>query len=822
MILLVGNVLGEITDNNVLSWWYMDETTGNLEDYNNVVNFIEIGTVNSQTGIIGNSRGIYSTSNRFISSDNRLSTDNEFSINAWIYYNGSSLPLYSIFLAWNTTVSNKLQIFYTTDGTPRFIAGMAGNDAYKEMTLSQGWYHIIYNWHGTDDVGELFINASTGINGSGVIGTDVGSAYSLGSDSAGNNPSNCFYIDEFGILNQTLSQDDIDFLYNSHYARRPPFDPSTDIYIRTYDSFDNSSIQNFTAYITWDNSTVQTESTTNGSIFLYNVSDVNRTIDVLSVVTDYFNASEENITIVANTTNNINLYATQAIACFNATEKISDDYLSVDNFWIGDNSGTCFNLTAGVYNVTAVKAGWFNLTEEITISALSNTTYTLENMSYNELTVYARSVLDGSYLSSYDLDIISLNHTDWSGESVSSVSNYSFYLINGSYNLSIDASGYAVNDTLVTLSLSGNGSYTFWLYPTNSLNLSFYDESDNTLLNTANISFSIILNDANATTGNTSNGTYWVSGLSPGDYEIRYSAVDNGFSERSYFFTLVNRSVNHLSLYLSDDGSLEDITVTLYDEYGTRLEGYEIRLLRYYASESGYLVVDEGMTNTFGQTIVSAIQSGPYYKFRVLDTDGSILKTTSSAQLTSTSLTIYVTLGAGIGDGLDNLLGIYNELTFLDASNQFKFTWNNEDGTSVIANLSIYTVDLTGDTYWNSSVITSSSGTIYISVTEVNGTTYKAISSVTFPGDEEPTDIDVLTKTFDEGIVFGDDGLFVTILIIIVFAFMGIWNPALPCIFVPLALAVTRIFSFHMLAWTWIVSAFAVGIVIIIVIKDRI
>lgn len=532
----------------------------------------------------------------------------------------------------------------------------------------------------------------------------------------------------------------------------------------------------------------------------------------------YFNRTYTNYNI--SLSGNLATTLHQAEVCFNASAKISEEAIPDVNFDIESTQQTCYNISSGTYNITAFKNSWNNQTEEITIIALDNTTETIENLTSANLTVYARDANSSAYLINYSLNITSITYPAWGGERVTDTVNYSFFLINGSYTITIDAPGYSLTDAEVNVSVTGDGTYTFWLNVINTVNVTFLNEDDGTVFSVIPINATFILDDTNATIASTTNGRLWLENMDPGDYEIRYYGTD--CAERSYFFTLTNRSYVELNLYLLNDTGSEDITNTLYDEYGNRLEGYIIKLLRYYASLNGYVTVDEGTTNSEGQTVLRAIRNSPYYKFRIVDATGEVLKTTSSTQIYDLTITHYITLGESVSAPLNNILGVSYSLTYLTASDQFKYTWNNADGTSLNAELRIYQINDGLNTLINSSSTSSDSGTIYLGIPVINGTTYKALAYVTFSGDTEETLIDTLTQTFDEGVAtFGRAGLFITILIIIVLSLLFAVNPAIPFIGVPAAVALTKIARFHGLEWTWIVSLFAVGLLLAYLTRDK-
>jgi len=729
---------------------------------------------------------------------------------------------------WNT--GNENNVPYRIQAGPVIDGFMdiGGAQGVNSDTIGTGtWQHtcrsydtvngqILY-WNGNQND----TDSTTGSVGS------VSATNCIFSDRNGNNHFGGT-MDELVVFDYALNSTQVEGLYN-HQVNGYRLDensggssPTTDVDFTIDNVWTGSAISNFSINITWSNATTTSHTTTNGTVSLINITAGNINATYWNM-TDFFDKDIQE-TLTANVSNSIGSDTYQAYFCLNASAKVSEAWVTADNFTINSTTETsCFEIDAGTHNTMAQKSGWYNKNQSFTIAALSNATYTVANMSSAVLTIFAQDITTGAYLSNYQLNLTSLNYTGWAGDHYASTTNQTFDLINGTYNVAIDATGYALQDAEANISVTGDTNYTFQLYPTNSLNITFLDEDDGSTLSGPNITFEIILDDANASIGWTTNGTYWIDNLDSGSYEIRYRATAAGYGERSYYFTLTNRTYNALSLYLLNDTSTESITTTLYDEYGNTLEGYVVRLLRYYASLNGYVVVDEGQTNSEGQTVVSAIRNGPYYKFRIVNPSGTVLKTTSSTQIYDTSISLYVTLGEGIGQQLENLNDISYELVWLNASSQFRFTWDAASGLLVSATTYVYEVDaLNGDTLYNSSTSTSASGTMYVSVARTNDTTYKAMSYVTFTDDTEATLLDTLTVTFEEVIAtFGKLGLFLTFIIVITFALTGVFNPAAPCILVPLSLIITRIARLHALEWTWIVAITAVGAIILYIIRDK-
>jgi hypothetical protein len=817
---LVGAVQGALTD-GLVSAWKLDNNLYDSLNLNNGTN--NSVTFNNTIYRDGGYSGVFDGSSSYVDLGDpaSLKTGN-FTISAWIY--PDSAPIQRTIYTRRVDINTNMQFYFEGENTLTLYmagAGTSCNVDQAEAVYSGVWNHVVATFNGTWV--SLYRNGTLILNETCTATAWIGGAAQT---TIGRLGIAAYYWDgeedEIYFWNRSLSASEILTLYNSTPYYPFSISATTDLYITAKDSWNSSNISSFNVNISWSNGTTTSHASSGGNVYLSNLSNGGTAYNITFWnVTNYFNSQNLSVTLVNATNNTLVGYLHQAELCLNASSKVSGAAITANNFTISSTvRSSCFNLSSGNHNVMAQKIGWFSKNQTFTVAALSNTTRTVENMSYANLTIYVRDANGSAYLSGYALNLTSLNYTSWPGENYSSTSNQSFSLINGTYHVDVDMPGYALTDAEANITVAGHTNYTFWLYATNTVNITFLYEANGTLAAGPTISADLIVGDANATSGSTTTGYMWIEGLTPGEYEIRYSTTD--FQERSYFFTLTNRTYNELILYLLEDAASEDILINLFDEFTNPLEGYTIKLLRYYAAENGYVEVDMGRTNSEGQTQLRAIRNGPYYKFRILDSDGTVLQTTSATQIYDLEINLYVTLGGNIGQLLENLNGVSYELTYLNSTKQFKFSWDNPDNTVTNAELKIYTTTPLADTLYNSSSTASSSGTIYLSIAEVNGTTYKAQAYLTFSGDSSATLVDTLTHTFDAVVsIFGKYGLLLTFFIVLAVALVGIWSPAALTILVPTAITVTRIAQFHSLGKTWIAAIWAVGFIILYIIRDK-
>lgn len=435
-------------------------------------------------------------------------------------------------------------------------AGVVNFDSISTTTLNAGTWEMLTFVDTPGNAVDIFINGTEVAYASHNAGT-VSFSGTTEYETAESNVAGGLdgAIDEYYFWCRNLSDAEIGQLYSNlssgvgypFSGGVPPANATTDVLFTAVDDWNSTSINSFAINITWQNGTQETYSTATGTI---NVSDVGNP-GSLNVtfwnVTDYFDTTLNDQSITENVTNNIQASMFQAIICFNASAKVSGAAVTPDNFTIDSTTQTsCFNLSADSYNVQAQLNGWFSQNQTFTVSALDNTTLTVQNMSYANLTIYAYDGTTNESLTGYSLSINSLNHTGWPGESTGAVTNHTFSLINGTYNVSIDMPGYALDLSEANISVSGHTEYNFTLYKTNSVQIYIWDEITGDPI-TENIT---IRWTSNTTTweNTTDDGQYFIINITADVYELLF--YGSNYSTRTYTITVGNRSTQTLNAYM--------------------------------------------------------------------------------------------------------------------------------------------------------------------------------------------------------------------------------------------------------------------------------
>lgn len=757
---------------------------GSFTDDKNTFNATNQGTTNA-TGFIGDARE-FSGSGQWVDIDdsNGIFTT-AGSLNAWVYADGYGHSS-EAWIAGKWGGVGYYEAIFKVDGSDDYViqwnGGIAATSTSSAPTGVWVMYTAVWNSSGT----YLYTNGNLNNSGATTWGGDLATGLDIGRNPDGAQSYWDGRIDEITIWDVDLSASQVSELYNGGAGFQYPFTQSTtDIQLTAIDDFNGSSINNFSVSIAWPNASVTNHTTTNGTISLANISDSTIQINVTYYnVTDYYNLTLYDETITVNATSNIQANMYQAVISLNATEKITGNATTA-TFYTGSKSGTVFNINAGDHNITAAAAGYYNKTQQFSITALINTSQTITGLYTGEWNITVYNLINSSVVSNYSLNITSLNYTSWAGENSSSTTgSYNFSSINGTYQVVIDAPGYIVQTFNFTVNAS-TGAVNFSLYTQDSINFTFYDEETQNCLTGYNITVELI-GDLMAANYTTTNCTLYVDLLTPQAYTIRYDDENNTYGERFYYFNLTNRSNTAIDLYLLNNGTegYAAITATVYDNTNFPVEGAIIKALRYYLDSNSYIAVDMGKTNFEGVTTLNLKQNEEFYKFIIEYPMGTTKKTTDPTQIYADTLNFQILIGSETGERWYKSVDTIANVTFDEANNWFRLEWNDPENT--LSRICLHTDLLTNfrnDTV-NDTCSTSAAGVMYHPVDNVTGYTYHSYALAYYSN--PPAPVAAAYHTFMATNPIGAIGLFILVLITVAFMFIGKWNIAVAVVLTPI------------------------------------
>jgi len=332
---------------------------------------------------------------------------------------------------------------------------------------------------------------------------------------------------------------------------------------------------------------------------------------------------------------------------FQVSAQNSRTLAAINNFSI-NTTEFFINTTTGEINISTSNP-LFNFT--VSARNFFNTIVTEHNTSFNitvnltQHTIINATDLSGNSVSTFTVNFTQVDNTTNKG-SASTTNGQAFLpLFDGNFTVTIfDAQNASIFFATTSINLSANPfnvSHTFLLSQSNTFNLQILYEINRTSVNNRVVDLEFISN-LEAINTSTSNGTLTISMLQPSIIDIRYSS--DGFRERSFFFNLVNQSVNNITLYMLEDTDSTLIIITNVDQSGQPIEGATLQLLRGFiiGGQEVFEVVEMDLTDFAGEGVVSAELNDVRYIVRTLDNvaDNNILFVSNPFEITSAALRI--------------------------------------------------------------------------------------------------------------------------------------------------------------------------------------
>lgn len=486
--------------------------------------------------------------------------------------------------------------------------------------------------------------------------------------------------------------------------------------IRAFNFWDNSSIQNFTV------TDGLTRSTTDGVLTVF----TDGGLDNLTISSSgYFDTYYEEW----NTSNDLNATLRETDIKFIVSELISNDLFYDFNFTIDGvtkNSTESFYLAEGSYNVTASNNDYFNLTREISVSSLDNTTLTLQG-AYN-------AILN---ISAFDrINLITINNFSGYYNYKNGLSTFldDFSTTDGYVELpAVDSYDYFVDlDVIEGYSTFGDSenftvnpldiiNYTFLLYTNNSINYTINDFSTGDLL-LQNVNITMV--GSNVTYNfNTANGILYVDNLNDDTYKTTFSS--SGYSDIILYQTIHNNG--HLNTEVNMQSGLVNKIFNVQDN---TLNPVADATLTFSTIVNGSSIIVGQAKTDFSGTANIFLDENTEYNFIVQKTGyetftGSVIPTESSYTITLNT------------EGADIFTSVFDDVVYLPL-----FSYNSSSGiisSDLIVSSSegsieyfgLYT-DYTGSRVIDNTSLHPAGGTASISIPGITNPDNKTITITYF------------------------------------------------------------------------------------------
>lgn len=448
-----------------------------------------------------------------------------------------------------------------------------------------------------------------------------------------------------------------------------------------YDFYTNASLTNFSITDQFGNSSSTTTGLLNAS--LYHVFNQSLTYNITYSSTQnggYFNQSYTNVAV----SSSVNKSLAQSVITFQAREKITGNLIASANFTTTALTNVTHYMNAATWNVTASKSGYFNTSQDVTIAALSIATVNITNLSNAKLNLTARNNITLMPVTTFTAEIIALSYSNYSwSESISGGSQIS--LLNGTYQVTVRASGYApsVKNITVAGSLFTTNS-TFDLYAENSIYFTIYNATSLAIVNTTTTLVQIF--GPSTVINSTTNGTLFVNNLTPGEYNVTVSA--SGYETAQYTVTIGNNSFQNLNVYLETTTTNSAVFTTLDDDTSQPIQNVLTTIEK--RVNGTYYLVNSLYTDITGRFEI-AYTTGDVYRFTMSHSD-YVTKQFELNPIIFTSYNVRLTRGESASLDVD-FAGVSISITptayYNNAINNFTFTMGSPLGQLQLINYTI-------------------------------------------------------------------------------------------------------------------------------------
>lgn len=313
-----------------------------------------------------------------------------------------------------------------------------------------------------------------------------------------------------------------------------------------------------------------------------------------------------------------------------------------------------------------------------------------------------------------------------------------------------------------------------------ALTIAIYDEITKAAINNISVDF---ISDTSSQNYTSATNSVYVSGIPDGEVLFRYGS--DKYNQREYYVNMSNDTDSTLNLYLLNNSISTNITATVYDNYNYLLAGAYIRFLRYYIDTNTYEIVGMGRTNSAGQVVFDVTKQDEYYKFLLYYPFTTLVFTSTPQYITEDNLNFQINTQTPVGQQWDNLQTIEYDLTYNNATGNFRLDYSDVNGYSQEVTLDVYKVTLFGKTLYNTSSTTSSSATLLVYAPVDNNTHYVAEATVQL---DKETALAGLNQEFLIAPVLQRDGLLYIAIMTILFALIGAFSLAVGLILTPIPL----------------------------------
>lgn len=267
---------------------------------------------------------------------------------------------------------------------------------------------------------------------------------------------------------------------------------------------------------------------------------------------------------------------------------------------------------------------------------------------------------------------------------------------------------------------------------------------------------------------------------------------------RTYYFNnaTLNNQTNSVYLYLLNDTDSTSIVIEVLNSNYQELVSIYGKMQRYYVGTNSWENVEIGKTDTQGKMIIHATTEDVFYKFLFEDGNGTVLDETAPMKFYCIAGTecLYSFIISDEPESpfspVNGLPGVSYSLVYNNATDNVRFTWSDSTGTTQQGRLLVLQQNTMNSTTICDDILIANAGTLTCSLASYNGSFYYYGYIKRSP--QKLIDWGTITKTI-AGTIFGVEGVFWALIILVTVFLIGIWHPVVSMVFSSVAFAALTI-----------------------------
>jgi len=249
---------------------------------------------------------------------------------------------------------------------------------------------------------------------------------------------------------------------------------------------------------------------------------------------------------------------------------------------IANTVGQFLRLAAGTYNITFNKAGYYLINDTVTVGALSNITNDFTpNFPYNaSLNFTTKNSITGATINTFSEQIANVTYNFVSGHSTTNGIIQDNLTYSVSYNYTLSAPGYFNAQGTITLS-QNQTNLSVQMYPMGYQQVNFVNTVNASLIYSPPSGTVLFQNATTQVNFSGINGTFNISGLSPGSTYSVMCQESSGFANATYSYTypLVTQTPSPFTCYMQPSASV--ITYTIQDPNQNRIANANVNVQQF-------------------------------------------------------------------------------------------------------------------------------------------------------------------------------------------------------------------------------------------------